>query len=801
MRLSTGWLAEWIDLPEDVDVLADRLTMAGIEIEGIERAGSDLSAIRVGHVLERNPHPNADRLSVCSVDLGGDAPVEIVCGAPNVAAGQKVAVAVPGTVLPDGTKLKKSKIRGVASQGMICSSEELGVPGDAAGILLLPEAAPPGACAGDWIDTGDTILDVAITPNRGDWVSVLGIAREVRAAYGGDLRWPDCAPEEKGAPTADAIRVAIDDAEGCHRYVARIIRGVRVAPSPDWVQKKLEAIGVRPINNVVDLTNLVLAEMGQPLHAFDLAKISGAEIRVRPARVGESIETLDGVERPLEATDLVIADAQRAIAIAGVMGGSNSEVSDASVDLLIESAQFHPSRVRKTARRLGLQTEASYRFERGVDPEGVARAADRVSRLIAEIAGGTVAPAPISIDGSAPQTAESISLSTARTNRLLGTDLATPQVAQLLQRIDVECEPADADHLVCRPPSYRNDLFIPQDLIEEVARIYGYDEIPTTLPAAQLQVGLRPLRRVLADGARDALRDSGLVEVMSFSAIPPGDLDALGLSSEDPRRNAVRLLNPIAEEASILRTTLLPSLLRGVQRNLNYQVDPVRMFEVSRVFHARPGELPEERNWAAAALTRGESRLLWGGTDPAPLFFEGKGIAERLLSALGYAAEFRSPCGEPFLHPGASSAIAVSGQSVGAMGELHPECAARFGIEAPCVVIVVDLTALEALPAREIRYREVSRHPAVRRDLAVLLDRSVAAGEVVEAIRKTAGNNLTSMDLFDRYEGKGVPDGKVSLALRLTFQRIDRTLTEPEVAKAADRVIKMLAERFGGQLR
>jgi phenylalanyl-tRNA synthetase beta chain len=805
MRVPLGWLAEWIDLPASRDELMERLTLGGLEIEDVIRTGPDLTGVVVGDVVERGSHPNADRLSLCRVDPGEGEPVDVVCGAPNVAAGQKIAFASAGTRLPDGSTLKRSKIRGVVSNGMICSTRELGLGDDHEGILVLDPAAVPGTPLAEVLPGSEPVLELEITPNRGDWASLLGIAREVRAHFGGALRLPPLEPEEAGAPAADAVTVRVEDAEGCPHYVARIVRGVRVAPSPDWLAEKLEAAGQRPINNIVDVTNLVLLELGQPLHAFDLATLRGAEIRVRSAAPGEKLVTLDGQTRELQADDLVIADAERPVAVAGVMGGAETEVSEGTRDVLLESAHFHPTRVRRTARRLGLHSEASYRFERGIDPEGVARAADRAALLLAELAGGGVAPGRVEARGDALPHTDEVRLDPGRVNRLLGTDLAPDSVAELLERADFATR-RDGAELMARPPSYRHDVAGPHDLVEEVGRIHGYDRIPTTLPVVELAPVERPLRQRLLERARTSLADQGLMECITFPFESPDDWERLGLAANDPRRRGVRLRNPLVEDEALLRTSLVPSLVRTAQQNLDRQVDRVRLFEVGSVFLAGGGEegLPAEPLYLAGIVTRGDRPGLWEPRDRIPLFFLTKGVAERVLFDLGYAAWCRPAdegSAEPYQHPGAANRIGVGDQVIGSVGELHPEAARRFGVEAACAVFELDLSALVALPRREPAFREVSRQPSARRDLAVLVDRERSAGEILDAIAKTGGDALAGVELFDRYEGAGVPEGRVSLAFRLVFQRGDRAFKDEEVAKLTDRVVKMLAHRFGGQLR
>ncbi|MBM4384109.1 MAG: phenylalanine--tRNA ligase subunit beta [Deltaproteobacteria bacterium] len=797
MRVAVSWLEEWIGLPP-VEALCERLTTAGIEIEGVERTGPDLSGVRVGHVVAREKHPDADKLSLCRVDVGEGEPLEIVCGAPNVAAGQRVAVALVGVDLPGGLRIKKSKIRGVVSNGMICSARELGLGESHDGILVLDASAPVGRPLPEVLRTGDTVLDFELTPNRGDWASMLGIAREVRALFGGELRFPQLAPRESGDAAAKHVRVAIEDRAGCSRYAARVVRGVRVAPSPKWVVDKLEAAGVRSVNNVVDVTNLVMLELGQPLHAFDLDRVRGT-VRVRAAKAGEKLRTLDGQDRTLEAGDLAIADDSGAIALAGVMGGAESEVHEGTTNVLLESAHFDPRRVRKTARRLGLHSEASYRFERGVDPDGQARAADRAALLLAELAGGSVAPGVVEALGEPVRRASEISLDPARANRLLGTQLSASEMIALLARVDVAAEPAGA-LLRCKLPRYRGDLAIPEDLIEEIARIHGYDAIPATLPPAALEGTTLPPRRATLDAARASLVASGLTELMTFVGVDAAEHDALRLAPNDPRRACVRIANPIHASDDTLRTQLTGTVLRIARANLARQASGLRVFEIWRVFRkGPPGELPSEPLEAVALITAGDAGV-WDRAETPP-FFQAKAIAERLLADLGHAVSFSAGECEPFLHPGAAGSFSVAGKSVVRVGELHPEVAAAFEIATPCALVVADVEALDGAKAEPPKYREVSKHPRVVRDIALLLGRDTAAGSVIATIRRLAGASLTSVTVFDRYEGKGVPEGKLSLAFRLVFQRTDRTLTEQEIAKTMERVVNALKQELGAELR
>ncbi len=801
MKVPLGWLAEWVDLPDEAE-LCERLTLAGLEIEEVLRSGPDLSAIRVGHVVERRQHPNADRLSLCRVDVGGPEPISVVCGAPNVAQGQKVAVALPGTTLPDGTMLKKSKIRGEASEGMICSARELGLSDEHAGILVLDPSAKIGAALPEVLSAGDTILDVELTPNRGDWVSMLGMARETRALFGGEIQLPPTEPTESARPAAQDVAIAIEAPDGCARYVGRVVRGVRVGPSPEWLRARLESAGLRSISNVVDATNLVMLEFGQPLHAFDLATLRGAKIRVRRAQEGEKLATLDGETRALAATDLVIADAERAIALAGVIGGAETEVRDGTTDLLIEAAQFAPVSVRRSSRRLGLRTDASYRFERGVDRDGVARAADRCARLIAELTGGAVSRGRVEALGTPLPHVDEIALDPAHPNRLLGASLTPDEVVALLARVGVRAQAGPGGQLRCAIPSWRNDLEIPADLCEEVARIHGYDRLEATLPLAAISPVTQPAGYALLERAREALARAGLVELRLFPSLVPADLDRLRLPPDDPLRATVHLENAMAGQGSELSSTLLPGILHAAQRNTARQVERLRIFEAGRVFLARaPRELPDEPIRAVGLVSGGDRASLWDAPAPPSPFFTAKGMAEAALAELGQPAAFASGGAVPWLHPSACGELRRGDTVLCRVGELHPDVARAYELDAHTAVFEIDLSACLALAPEQPRYREPSAYPAVRRDLAVLLDRTQPAGEVLEAIRRTAGSVVASADIFDRYEGKGVPEGKVSVAFRLVFQRGDRTLQDTEVGKTIERVVAMLGQRFAAELR
>lgn len=796
MRVPLRWLSEWIDLPEQ-DALVQRFTSAGLEVESVLQSGTDFAGLLVGRVLECARHPNADRLSLCTVDAGLAEPLEIICGAPNVEAGRLVALAPVGAELPGGQKIKRSKIRGTFSNGMICSARELGIGDDHEGILLLEGDFAPGTPLAEALadDVGETVLDFEITPNRGDWLSMHGMARELRANFGGALRLPGCTTQEGARPASGDIEVVIEDTAGCSAYLARVVRGVSVAPSPPWLQKRLEAAGLRSINNVVDVTNLVMLEFGQPLHAFDLDKVRGP-VCVRAGRPGEAFHALDGSRHTLSAENLVIADKTGAIALAGVIGGAGGEVSAGTVNLLLESAHFAPARVRRSARRCGLATDAGYRYERGVDPDGMARSVDRAARLLVELAGGEVSRGIAEARGQAVLRPGSIALDPARLCRLLGVELSTDQVAELLERVDISVTRDEAGMLNCTPPGYRYDLWLPEDLVEEAARIYGYDNIEPTLPPARLSGTREPRERKSRDDVKQSLVASGLTEVMTVPWIPESDAAALRLSEGDSRRARVRLANPINAELPLLRGELVGSVLRTAARNLKLQNTRLRIFECSRVFRPEtPGELPGEPVQAVALLA-GTA----GPGDAEARFLQAKGVAERLLEDFALAARFRAGAGEGYLHPEISGAFEVEGAAPVVLGEVHPETASAFEVE-EAALVVIDVDALGALRGAPAQYREVSRYPAARRDLALWVESGVPVGALLEAIQKKGGAALHSAEFFDRYQPDAAQRGKISLAFHLVFQRLDRTLTDAEVDKAVRRIVQHLEQEFGAELR
>ncbi len=804
MRVSLSWLRDFVPIDRGPRELADLLIDLGLEVSAVEEGGAGLERVVVADLLAVSPHPNADRLTLCEVSTG-DARHRIVCGAKNMKPGDRVALALPGAVLPNGLEIRKSKIRGEVSEGMLCSETELLFSQDSAGILILPPDAPVGKPLASALGRDDTIFEIDLTPNRADCLSHLGVAREIAAATGAALRVPEAKVPDSGEPATAITSVTIEDPARCPRYAARLLRGVKIGPSPAWITARLEKAGLRPINNVVDVTNYVLLELGQPLHAFDLSRLDGRRIVVRLAREGETIRTLDGVERALTADDLAICDASTPIALAGVMGGEGSEVREGTEDILLESAYFDPAGIRRTSRRHGLRTEASHRFERGADPGMVARAADRAAALIAQVAGGAVAPGVIDVV-PAPLTRPAIRIEPSRVNAILGIDLPPETMVDLLRRVGVDAALAGGA-ITATPPSWRSDLAIDADLVEEIARLHGYGRIPVTLPAAQIQVPEVPPGRRIEGVARAALTALGYHEAITYRFVSPGWGDRLRLAPEDPRRQMIPLRNPLREEQSAMRTSLVPGLLEtGLQNFRRGQVD-LRLFEVGKVFFHRPGgDLPDERLAVGALLAGAGEPGLWGAGRPAD-FHDAKGAVEAVLERAGVeGARFVADGTSPFLHPGASARVVREKADLGEVGKLHPELAAA--LELPESVHVFELDATEILrvsPDRATVLRALPRFPGSSRDLAVVVDEAIEVGRLIAEIRAVPDQGLRAtlrgIEIFDVYRGEGIEGGKKSVGLRFFYQAEDRTLTDAEVSAFQETILSRLSGTFGAGLR
>lgn len=792
MKISLNWLKEFVDIDISTERLAEVLITAGLEVEAIIRLGEGLDNVVVARILTMNPHPNADRLTLCSVTTG-DKTHAIVCGAKNMREGDHVALALPGAHLPNGIKIVKSKIRGEVSEGMLCSEVELGLAKESSGIMILPEGLRLGEPIADAFMLSDTVLEISITPNRPDCLSVTGIAREVAALTGKELKRPELKFAEGGFDTSSCASVDISDADACPRYAGRVIKGVKVGPSPLWMKRRLEAAGMRSINNLVDITNYVMLETGQPLHAFDLNLLAGGRIVVRRAADGEKITTLDGVERLLDKETLVISDGKMPVAIAGVMGGTGSEVSETTSGIFLESAYFKPSLVRKAAKRFGLHTESSHRFERGCDPNGVLEASNRAVKLILELAGGTASAKAIDVYPTEIGPVN-IDMRLGRARSILGTDLNVDVVVDGFKRLQFKVDKVDGEKIKVTPPTFRVDLTREIDLIEEVARLTGYDNIPTTNPKVAAIAGEKGREGAWKDKLRGLLTGIGFHEAVTYSFVSPKTLSPFIATGVEP----IRLLNPISEEQSVMRTTIVPSLLEVIGRNLSHQNGDLRFFEIGRVFPLQ-GDDSGERVVVAGIMTGSRYGKTWNLPGDDLDFFDLKGVVENILDAMEAAATFVPDGNVQYLHPGKTALINLNGLDAGFMGEVHPEVMAGFDIKGRAYVFEMELgQIIESV--RSVSFSHIPKFPAVYRDIAIVLDDDVPAERVHRAI-KGADPLVGDVALFDLYQGKHIPDGKKSMAYSIRYQADDRTLKDEEVNLLHEKVLAAVKTDVGGALR
>jgi phenylalanyl-tRNA synthetase beta chain len=800
MKATLGWIREFVDVEMDGDELADRLTHVGLECAATLEGALD--GIVVGEVLEMQPHPKADHLHLCKVSTGVEVKT-VVCGAPNTRPGIKAPLAQVGARLPDGTEMRATEIRGVRSEGMLCSEAELLVGEDASGLWILPAELPAGGRVDELLALRDWVLAFELTPNRGDCLSVLGVAQEVAAIVGRKLRAPSVSLKEQGVPIGERFEVSILDPELCPRYVARMVNDVQVGGSPLWMRRRLQLVGLRPISNLVDVTNYVMWELGQPLHAFDCELLEGARIVVQRARQGETFVSLDGQERRLNDEMLMIWDGRRPVAVAGVMGGENSEVRPETRNVLIESAHFHPINIRRTAKTLGMATEASRRFERGIDPEGCPRAADRAAELMAQLAGGQVVPGSLDVHPGRKEQGP-IPLRVSRANGLLGTDLDGTQMRSILDRLDMRVEGLGPDTFGVRPPTRRVDLTREVDLVEEVARVWGFDRIPCTLPRNPGVTGHGDEERPVESLVREVLVGFGFHEIITYSFIDEGSFDRLGLEPGDPLRQTLVLRNPIRQDQGAMRTTLLPGILDAVKRNLLHRNTDLRLFEVGRVFLPRGGDvLPDEPRRLGGALAGVRSGEHWGTHPDQADFFDLKGAMEGLFQALQFPEVEFVPDGLPvFLNPCCAARVRFDGQNLGWMGQVSVEVRDRWDLEALPFLFELDCEHLARLGGGARRFRPLPRFPEVVRDLSVLVEEHVASGSIVQAIRNAGLPWFEHVVLFDvfREEGK-VPRGYRSLTFRIRYRSTEGSLTDGEVNTQHGRLMDHLRDRFDLRLR
>lgn len=815
MRVSTEWLSDYISLEGvPAEELASRITSAGIEIDVIEDRNQGINKVVVGYVKSKEKHPDADKLNICIVDAGQEEDLQIVCGAKNVDAGQKVPVAMVGAKLPGGLDIKKAKLRGVLSQGMICSAKELGMndkllPKELQeGILVLPEGTDVGVPIVNVLGLNDQVLELDLTPNRSDCLSMLGAAYEVSAILGREITLPKPEKElvEVSDPAAKHISLSIEAEEQCPHYAARYITGVKVGTSPLWMQNRLMAAGVRPINNIVDITNYVMLEYGQPLHAFDGDQLTDGSVLVRMAKAGETMTTLDGQERRLEPHMLVITAGGKPVALAGVMGGLDSEVTDNTVNIFLESAKFDGGTVRKTSRQLGLRSEASSRFEKEVDPARVIPALNRAAALIAKYAGGTVHQGIVEA-GAVDSKPKLIELSLEKLNSYLGTDLSLLEVKTIFARLHFACGDAATGLIEVEVPTRRGDIQLDVDLIEEIARLYGYDNIPTTAIEGPTTPGALTKSQAIRRGIRRMLTHAGWQEVLGYSFIHPQQSETF--TSLGDGGKAVKLAMPMSEDRGVLRTSLIPQLLDIAVYNANRKHPDLAMFEIGNVFHTHEDTLtkqPLERPVLGLLLTGRLGSKQWNMQPEKVDFFDLKGALETVFEMLGldgeqitYAAD--QPDG---FHPGRSASVYVQNGStkvkLGTLGQVHPQLQQDKDLEDTYVAEIL-LDPLYELANSRVQYRDLPRFPAMERDLAVVVDEAVEAGSLIRVIREHAGELLQNVQVFDVFTGSKLGEGKKSVAISLTYRHQERTLTDEEVAAANEKAVQALEQTFGAELR
>lgn len=802
MKVSLSWLKDYVPIELEPKALADALTMAGLEVEAIWDRYDYLDRVLVCRVLNVTPHPDADRLTCCLVDVGTHT-VSVVCGAPNVRKDMLTALALPGTILPSGLEIKKSFIRGQASEGMLCSSKELALGEEGDGIMDLADDSVVGTSLNQALSYSDMVFEIGLTPNRPDCTGIIGIAREVAAIQKTRVKYPRVSSKTIDGPVSDLTSVTIEAPELCPRYAAKLITNITVCESPEWLKDRLLSVGQRPINNIVDVTNFVMLETGQPLHAFDFNFLEGERIIVRTARGGESFTTLDGKPRTLSEQMLLICDARKPIAIAGVMGGENSEIQNSTTTVLIESAYFNPGSVRKTSKLLGLGTDASYRFERGIDPHGTVRSLLRAAELMVRVSGGTEVGGVIDMH---PQVAapRRISLKVSATNRLLGTDLSRKDITSLLSGIEINCDEIgfteNDDEMVFPVPSFRVDLERPEDLMEEVARLYGYENIPTTLPVMTATIGIleKTSPRSLRETCRQKLTGLGFSEAINYSFVNRDCTEKLLFSEKDPRRHTIAVLNPLTEDQAVMRTSLVPGLLETMARNLSKQIKTLRLFEVGNVFLDQGAErLPEERETLAALLTGDRSTASWYSKVTPFDFYDMKGVASALLTGLG----FREPrfskeeTGDaPYMKPGYVASISVDGTTIGLVGEVHPKVLLAYGLKQTAFIFELFLHRIADHPPVRKKVSGISRFPSVARDVTLIIDNQIESHRLLDRVKTMEQDIVEEVQLFDVFVGEAIPKGKKSVSFRITYRSADRTLEDESVnrihADICDQVVK-----------
>ena len=793
MLISLEWLKEYVDIKEDVKELENALTMIGQEVEAITVQGKNLDNVVIGQIVEYGKHPNAEKLTLTKVDIGEEEPLQIVCGAPNHRLGDKVIVSKVGAVLPGDIKITKSKIRGIESYGMICSEVELGIGNNSDGVVILPEDAPVGEEYRKYAKLNDVIFELEITPNRPDCLSHIGIAREIAAYYGRKVKYPSFDVFETLEDVANNVRIEIEDKERCKRFAGRVMRNVTVKESPEWLKRKIRAMGLNPVNNIVDATNFVMFEYNQPIPSYDLCQINDMTIVVRAAKKGEKLVTLMGDELELDG-ELVIADSEKPMSIAGVMGGLDSGITNETKDIFIEVAYFTPENIRKTGKKLGITSESGYRNERGTDIENVPEVLDRVTSIIYEIAEGNIV-------GKAKDvypvkfTKIEIPLDIKKFRRFMGKDIDAQEVARILTNLGLEMKSIGQETAVVIPPSYRQDLTRSADLYEEIIRMYGFENIENKMPVENIKAGIKaePIR--LMDESKEILSKIGLQEVINYSFIDKSVRDILHIEDE-----VIMIKNPIAETMSMMRPSLIYSILTNIRENLNRNQDSIKIFETSKVFK-KADELAQEDIHVAIGICGRDHKTLWNSKPEAYDFYMLKGYVEEymeLVVAKRYKLERTS---NPNFHPGRAADIKIGKIVVGTFGEIHPDLAEKMDItKERAYVAEINLTLLKQYISKKFKYERIVKYPEVTRDLAVVLDDSVLVGDMIDMLKKSS-DFIETIELFDIYKGEHIEAGKKSVAISLTLRNKVGTLNEEDINKVIDKVLNIIRTKFAGEIR
>lgn len=794
MLISLDWLKQYVDIKEDIPQLENALTMIGQEVEAIDIQGKHLDNVVIGQITEYGKHPNSDKLTLLKVNVGAEEELQIVCGAPNHKLGDKVVVAKIGAVLPGDFKIKKSKIRDVESFGMLCSQVELGIGEDGDGIIILPEDAPIGEEYRKYAGLDDVIFELEITPNRPDCLSHIGIAREVAAYYGRKVKYPSYTLSEVIDSVNNYAKVRVEDKERCKRYMGRVIRNVTVAESPEWLKKRIRAMGLKPINNIVDITNFVMFEYNQPMHAFDLDKLENNTVVVRAAENGEKITTLDGVERELVNGELVIADEVKPIAIAGIIGGQATQIEAETKNVFLEVAYFTPDNIRKSAKKLGIVTDSGYRNERGLDIENLPEVIDRVAALIAEVASGEVLDEVIDKYIEKPQKFE-IPLNLTKLNTFIGKKLEFDTVGKILSNLGLGIKTLSQDMLLITPPTYRTDLTRPEDLYEEVIRMYGFENIEAVMPVEDIESGLKDSKISVADNLKEILKEIGLHEVINYTFIPREALDILKIKDK-----VIEISNPLSEDMVIVRPTLMYSLLANIRDNFNRNQFDLRFFEVSKVFTPAE-ELANEDLRICVAIAGKPERTLWNPKPKAYDFYTMKGYVEKLLEYMGINRYKLERSSNENFHPGRSADIKIGNDVIGTFGEVHPDVLEAMDIKRERAYVAdIDLAKAEKYIKSAVKYERIVKYPEVTRDLAIVMDKDILVGNMVEDLKRVSPL-IEKIEIFDVYEGEKIDADKKSVAISIVLRNKVKTLEEKEINDVVTKVLETISKKYRGEIR